>query len=74
MDLCNLKQEEAVVFAKANWDNVRSLSLCNNKIGKGGVDALAKCCLSELQDLTLSDNELESEAVISLASTGWKKL
>jgi hypothetical protein len=48
------------VFAKANWHNVRSLSLCNNKIGKGGVDALAKSSLTELQDLTLSDNELEA--------------
>ncbi len=48
------------MFAKANWHNVRSLSLCNNKIGKGGVDALAKSSLTELQDLTLSDNELEA--------------
>ena len=53
---------------------MRSLSLCNNKIGKGGVDALAKCSFTELQDLTLSDNELESEAVVALTSTSWKKL
>jgi Ran GTPase-activating protein (RanGAP) involved in mRNA processing and transport len=73
-DLCNIGDEEAVEFAKANWENVRFLTLNNNKIKKRGVEALARGRFLELKEFSLSDNGLDAVSVEPLAQTAWKKL
>jgi hypothetical protein len=49
LDLCNMGDEEALEFAKANWANLRFLSLSNNLIKRRGIDAIAKAKLPELR-------------------------
>ena len=49
LDLCNIGDEELVEFAKANWDNVRFLSLSNNKLKRRAIEALVKGKFAELK-------------------------
>ena len=58
LDLCNLGDEEVLVFVKGNWSNLRFLSLSNNRIKSRGLEAIAKAKLPELREINLSDNGL----------------
>ena len=59
IELCNIGDEGLCAFSQADWERVKFLNLGSNGFKKDGIDALTRGHLSDLKELSLSDNGLQ---------------